>query len=328
MEYALDGYGFSAVRILRGMLSQGPEAGRERLSPRLEALLPELERDPGVFGEDLVSSVVEYFLRDSLSSFEPPPEMLSTLRSLGPYGPVNGLALRVASATKAAFDVFRRAMQLQLTVCSLETGERGDEHMLLSVYSRALTAEVQVNDEVSAGVLVALHGDPGMGGYQLEVLPRVYRKVCQNGAIVFLRNAPARKLDLSWLLGSEALEPLAHELEHTIRACFDAKAFEAAVNSFRQSANEPLEDRGLEDSLMDQLGPSVGKAVRQRYRTGGMFTRWGLLNAVTAEARTAPSELMLKLERLGGELAKQSTGVSAYEPYISSQPRAKKLTAA
>ena len=32
------------------------------------------------------------------------------------------------------------------------------------------------------------------------------------------------------------------------------------------------------------------------------LTRWGLANAVMAEARTAPSALMLELERLGGEL--------------------------
>jgi hypothetical protein len=40
--------------------------------------------------------------------------------------------------------------------------------------------------------------------------------------------------------------------------------------------------------------------VFRRYTEQGDPTRWGLVNAVTAEARTMSSALMLDLERLGG----------------------------
>lgn len=315
MEYALEGYGYSVARVVRGMLSQRQGAHGESLSSRDDHLLALLEADFTTFPESVVKRLIGALWRDAdpQHAFKQPPELLSTLRTHGHRGRVNGLMWRVASATKATFDALRRVLQLRLTVCSIEKDDRGAERLLLGVYSPSLTADVRVNDPVSAGVLVALHSERGGGSCRLEVVPRVYRKICQNGAIVFVEDAPAREVPQGVLWGSEALEPLVAELEPMISACLDEKAFALAVSSFRRSAAEPIEDTALAASLGGRLSPEVERAVLARYRTGGDFTRWGLLNAVTAEARTAPSALMVKLERLGGTLARRPAAVGAHE---------------
>jgi hypothetical protein len=68
--------------------------------------------------------------------------------------------------------------------------------------------------------------------------------------------------------------------------------------------------------------------VLRRYQSAGDLTRWGLVNAVTAEARGATSELALHLEQLGTELAFRSVARSEHVPDSSSRPSAKKLSAA
>jgi hypothetical protein len=259
-----------------------------------------LEPDFNRHMDDLVEKLLKVLLPKS--RFEPPPELLSTLRPLGRRGPVNGLALRVASATKAAFDALRRGLELRITACSLEAEPQRREHLLLGVYSPTLVAEVRANDCVAAGALVALSGEPGHG-YRLEVLPRVYRKICQNGLILFEGTAPARALDPRLLLEGEAPEPLARAIEQLLRDCFNEREFGMAIDRFREGASEPVDPGDLADSLSDRLGPEIEQSVHERFIADRDFTRWGLVNAVTAEARTAPGGLMLELERLGGALA-------------------------
>ncbi|WP_224247421.1 hypothetical protein [Hyalangium gracile] len=220
--------------------------------------------------------------------------------------------LRVASATKAAFDILSRVLALHIVVCSLEEDERGDEHMLLGIQAPELSAHVLVDDQVSAGALVALHVGRDLTHCRLEVLPRVYRKVCQNGTIVFSEYSPAQQINPILFLDSEALEPLIRELDRTIRACFDPKGFQLAVKQFRRSAKEPVQGSTLPESLRASLGPTLEQSVRTRFVRAGDFTRWGLLNAITAEARTAPSSLLLRLERLGGSLSELSPAVGVH----------------
>jgi hypothetical protein len=299
--------------MLRGLLAQRSSEGRTGREAMAETLL-QLTDDGLSPARDHFVQLASRILLGDPQAVPEPPELLSTLRSLGPRGPLNGLALRVASAAKTAFDTCREALQLRLTVCTLDKGERGDERLLLSIYSPKLQADVRVDDTVAAGVLVALQGEPDGVLCRLEVTPRMYRKICQNGLIVFQGDAPAHELDLQRLLRSEAPEPLAHALEHTIRACFDVKVFESAVNSCRRSANEAIADRSHAESLVSSLSPGVRRDVLYRFSAEGDLTRWGLLNAVTAEARTAPSGLLLDLERLGGKLARQSVATSTYVP--------------
>ena len=79
MEYALDGYGYSAARLLRSMLAQRRSEGGESLHSRAEVLLQLLEHGSGLHSEHTVKAVSRILLGDQLPAFEPPPELLATL---------------------------------------------------------------------------------------------------------------------------------------------------------------------------------------------------------------------------------------------------------
>jgi hypothetical protein len=200
--------------------------------------------------------------------------------------------------------------------------------MLLGVHSPTLCADVRLNDPVTSGVLVALHGEPGGGGYRLRVLPRLYRKVCSNGAVL-ISTGTVEELDPRLLLNAGEPERLIHAIMRMTAACFEPGVFQATVNHFRRSASEPASETF---SLLMEAGlnPLVIRSMFRRYTERGDFTRWGLGNAVTAEARTASGALMLELEQLGGVLLAGSRAERRAREVLGGVPprEAKKAAAA
>lgn len=295
MEYALDGHGYSRARVyLAHILSkrQGAERGAwmgrrlDRLLRTLDAVPAQREPPPGG-----------------------PPSLLATLRSRSPAGPIDGRALVVATAVKAVFDdLHTQGNELCVAQCSIETSELHREHMLIGAYFPALTADVQPNDSVAAGAMISLRGGPAEECH-LEVFPRIYRKICTNGTVQFSEHAAARELPSELLWRSDPQGPLVAAIAQAIRDCLAPGAFEEAVQNFRRSASEELRPadvafflRHLTDLAVGALPREVASTILRRFLDQRDLTRWGLLNAMTAEARVAPSALQLTLERLGGTL--------------------------
>jgi hypothetical protein len=224
---------------------------------------------------------------------------------------MGGLAFRVATGAKEVFDGVQKDAPLRVTQCTLESGPQGG-HLLLGMHCPARTAAVRVNDDVAAGVLIALRGEARQG-YKLKVVPRVFRKVCSNGMVVFRGDAAAHEIDPGLLVDDGDPVSLYQAIEEATRACFHQKVFAEAVERCRWSATERLDSDGAEfaDVLDALLGAELGETVRRRYRSEGDFTRWGMVNAMTAEARTAPGELMLELEHFGGVLAEATAAFRA-----------------
>lgn len=96
--------------------------------------------------------------------------------------------------------------------------EQAAEHLVLGVYSPSLTETIRVDDTVAAGVMVALHGDPG-GDYRLEVLPRIYRKVCQNGMVIYRGKARSHEVEPEVLEDQWAPDRLVAAIKRQIAAC-------------------------------------------------------------------------------------------------------------
>jgi hypothetical protein len=151
--------------------------------------------------------------------------------------------------------------------------------------------------------MIALHGDPD-GECRLEVLPRVYRKICTNGLVQFSEHGAAREIPPQLLWCADLRRPLVEAIVQAIRGCLDPDVFEAAVQGLRRTASEHLR---MVDAIAlvrnVALPREAMRAVLRRFRHARDLTRWGLINAVTAEARTVPSTLQLALERSGGTLA-------------------------
>jgi hypothetical protein len=344
VEYALEGHGYSVARVVRGVLHAegltGPELHFvDSIMQRIEATPRDEDADLKMLGR--MVREVRHAARSRLAAgrgaakdapspaaaspggdeltLEAPPGLLSTLRPLSSNGPLEGFALRTAAAAKGVFDKLGPEMGLQVTQCTLEKNEAGDEDMLIGVHWPARSADVRPNDRVSGGVLIALRRDH-LGAYRLQALPRLYRKVCQNGMVMPLRDVSIHEIDPRPLFASPDNFPLAVALEKATRACLDHTMFEWAAERCRRSAGEDTGPSAtpLASLLESRLRPQVLWAVHRRYAMARDFTRWGMVNAVTAEARTAPSALMLRLERVGGELAAAADATPA--PRRASSP--------
>ncbi len=136
------------------------------------------------------------------------------------------------------------------------------------------------------------------------MLTRIFRKVCENGAVVHVSDEPALEI-APHLLGAHRGR-LRDEIERRVAASLDPVIFAADVESFRAGAAEALDHRGgLAGALVWRKLPLARRDAVMRRFEADTWTRWGLANAVTAEARWSSTfaEALL-LERLGGAVAR------------------------
>jgi hypothetical protein len=158
-----------------------------------------------------------------------------------------------------------RGLQAELLSCELREEISGYLAISVAVPSRA--ANVRVGDVVCAGFAAVRRGNG-----TLSIRPRLYRKKCTNGQIVHLGD------------GEDTIESLA-SIGPAVRACFSATTFENAVDRFRVAARTKLESPAL---LLSRAGASTSwdDRVRTAYAGERDPTVWGLINAVTARARS------------------------------------------
>lgn len=179
----------------------------------------------------------------------------------------------VAQAAEALEARRRRSRHLALLRCEWERD--GGPFVAISAHDPSLGGAVRLRDTVSAGFVAIRDG----GG--LRVLPRIYRKICANGAVVFLRE------------GKEALATEGN-VGAAIEACFGQRDFEEVVRTFRRAARTPLPDPAA--LLARARAASPPAEVLARFEREGDRTAWGLINAATAAAREEP-DFRLRVER-------------------------------
>jgi hypothetical protein len=298
MEYALEGYGYCRSRVIREALSRAnlPVARRRQV----DLMIDRLAHLDDVGAEPFIARMIHVLRQLAgvvIERPEPPPELLATLLVQAPESSLAGLTLDVATSVKGVFDgLRRRGLDVRLTHCTFDANSAA--RLVLGAWSLAITADVAPGDTVAAGSVVALHGDPG-GGVRLEVLSRLFRKICENGAVMYAGDTAAEPI--VWT----TRQALADELERRFVASLDGQVFASRVEQIRRSAADELgPDAGpLAASLRLQLTHEEMRGVMQRYSKEA-WTRWSLANAVTAEARWAPSFAeATRLEQLGGVIA-------------------------
>ncbi len=157
-------------------------------------------------------------LSDQLRSVqrEPPTDLLTALAADDPDR--GWLAETALSARQLRADGAR----LDLIACDHTPGPDGE--CCVVFVDRARQAAVRVDDDVQAGV--AILRSPATG---LCVMPRVFRKVCSNGAVLDLGNREATVVE--W-----------HEVDDAIRACLAPERFADAVARFRWATTVEIDD--------------------------------------------------------------------------------------
>jgi hypothetical protein len=290
MEYALEGHGYCWSRALRSRPSYRSQPTAAR--PALDAQIDDLAQARAGTGI-------------SADGVEAPAELLASLHVRAPSSPRAALALQVATSVRSVFDGLAVAAPLSVTHCTFEAGPTdgaaGEPHLVLGAWFPSLSAEVARGDSVAAGLVIALHGDPGDGSARIDVLSRVFRKVCENGAMIHELDQPAVQIEVH-RVGNGLRDALAQR----VAGVLDPALFVRCVEALQASAADPLDHRGgpLGALLRHALPYDTWQAVMGRY-AGDAWTRWGLANAVTAEARWSPTFAEAsRLERIGGFLAR------------------------
>ena len=138
-------------------------------------------------------------------------------------------------------------------------------YVAIAAMDNALTADVRKGDAVVAG-FTAIRNGSGM----LEVLPRVYRKICSNGMV---------SLDHS--LTNALFE--GESVGEAVERCMSRAELEGSLERYRIAAATPIRDPI--DLLSEAEVRSSILDVADRFVNEEEPTGWGLVNAATTLAR-------------------------------------------
>lgn len=218
--------------------------------------------------------------------------------------------------TEAALQAMHEHGEQVYDVVSSEVTEK---HMYLQARLPRIEGEVKKGDVVQTG-LVVRHSEVGCGS--ISIVPMIYRLICENGMIAGaqLKEGRMRKTHL----GGKILAD-----DGNIAYKDDTRmAMDAALMKQIRDAIHQLSDPALFMKLMEKMRASTEgqkiiqpiPAVEQLTKTlslpkmesdgilesliqGQDYSRWGMLNAVTAQAnKTESYERAVELESIGGQI--------------------------
>ena len=200
---------------------------------------------------------------------------------------------------------------LQIVSCELT-----ERRMYIQATTPRIAGEVKVGDEVQAGILIS-NSEIGAGAVTIQ--PLVYRLVCLNGLAIPDQKFRARHLgrridqgeDLNAIFSDETRAADDRALLLKVRDVVKASLSEAGFNQTLERMRG-LTDQRIEASpeasvrvlarkvgILDGETPSI---LRQLIQDGDL-SAWGMLNAVTAQAHSAPNyDRAVEFEQIGGTI--------------------------
>ena len=271
MEYALEGYGYSWSRLQRGLPAHRvlSAAARARLDAEIDDLAQ--ARHATGIGADRV---------------EAPADLLDALHVRAPASPRAALALEVATSVKSVFDgPSSAAGHVQVTHCTVRRC-RGGRRAYLALGAwlpGGLTAEVARGDTVAAGVVTALRGDAGDGGggAHLDVWSRVFRKICENGAMIHESDTRALQVEPRQI-GAGRGEVTDDPRGGSPPSSSPPSSPAASRLSARPPPTPSTTAAGRSAPCCGTRSRTTPGAPSWARFEGDTWTRWGLANAVTA----------------------------------------------
>lgn len=198
-----------------------------------------------------------------------------------------------------------------------------DWKLTLQVRFPRVEGEVRVGDPVQAGLTIR-NGEIGNGALTVE--PLVYRLVCSNGLIVgqvieqgrLRRQHIGRPVDAAedytiYTDETRAAEEraLALKVRDSLHALAQPALFRDALERMRQATEGPTVINPVaavqELGKAHQLPPAERASILTHLIQGGDYSRWGMVNAVTAAANEHNSyDRAIDLQELGGALLQAS----------------------
>lgn len=160
--------------------------------------------------------------------------------------------------------------------------------------------EVRPADEFQTGIAVAVVDQ------QIDVHPYLFRQICSNGAILAQpqKSHIYRRATMNF---SAAVDEVYDEISAAVQACCAQDGFEAAFARIRSALKKKADHVTQLIPRLSRLGLANTESLRlilARFEQDGDPSVYGLMNAVTAVARTVETPITRwRLEELGGQLA-------------------------
>ena len=198
----------------------------------------------------------------------------------------------------------------------IESADVTETRMYLKAVFPRLEGEVQPGDVVQSGVVIS-NSEIGLGA--VSVQPLVFRLVCTNGMIardaglnryhVGRRNGVGNQVELLLRDETKAADDRAFlmALQDVVKASLNRVQFDQLLHRLREATEgtriqqppKAVETLGKAFSLSEGERTSVLENLIR----GRDYSRWGLLNAVTAVAEnTASYDRATQLEETGGKI--------------------------
>ena len=215
-----------------------------------------------------------------------------------------------AEVAEAVLPIISELPEAEVVSCEITQTK-----MYLKVVNRRLQLDVRPGDTVQAGFVLS-NSEVGAGSVRVE--PLVFRLVCSNGLIVpdygQKRYHVGRSLESEESQAIYRDETLAADdaaflmkVQDTVRLAVDQAKFAHLVNRLRDVAGDPLSGNPVSavELLANRhsLTQDESGGVLRNLITGGDFSRYGLLNAVTRTSQEVVDyDRATELERLGGKI--------------------------
>jgi hypothetical protein len=216
---------------------------------------------------------------------------------------------------EAALPALIKADGIEIVSCDVT-----DKKLYIQARFPKLEGEVKVGDPVQAGLIIT-NSEIGLGA--LEIRPLIYRLVCTNGLVVprdldgvagLRKQHVGRKVEGGedyTVYSDETLQADDHALMLKIRdqilALSNPELFLKLVEQMRKTTEGPQVQkpvRAVEElAKAFQLPQKEQDSILESLIRGGDYSRWGVLNAVTAQANEQESyDRAVELEQLGGSI--------------------------
>ena len=159
--------------------------------------------------------------------------------------------------------------------------------------------EVRRGDTIRSGICMKAVGP------EIAVAPYTFRKVCSNGAI-HSETIGLRSIDRyeSTTLHDNVDEVLV-DVANAVSACANPSTFRLVVSQMRRATNRTLDLALALIPFTSQMSPTMQRqffaTIFDEYSRAGDATQYGLMNAITAIARSeSDPQKRWDLEELGG----------------------------
>lgn len=192
-----------------------------------------------------------------------------------------------------------------------------DTKFYLRAYLPSLEREVKAGDVIRAGVEIK---NSEVGSGSLVVQPYILRLICTNGMTVaehgVRRNHVGRRIEDETFLSDEALQADDTALwlvaRDTVKSVLAEVRFEEIIAQLAETihGDEIVAPVAATETLAQSFGfteEEREEIVANLHRAGDM-SQWGMLNAVTATAKTVESfDRQAEMEAMGWDIANLTT---------------------